>query len=115
MARSQDDRGEAVRWYLYLRVKEELDRAVPLREIARRTGIAAPQLSLLINGGSSGGLLSLIRYADKSGRTPGELLDEALRWWERGGRSFAETAQYDILQKKTAPQSAKRKSTPANR
>lgn len=113
MARSSDDRGESVRWYLYLRVREELDRAVPLREVARRTGIAAPQLSLLINGGSSGGLLSLIRYADKSGRSPGELLDEALRWWERGGREYAETQQYEILQRKTTPKSVKRTSTPA--
>lgn len=115
MARSTDDRGEAVRWYLYLRVREELDRAVPLREVARRTGIAAPQLSLLINGGSSGGLLSLIRYADKSGRSPGELLDEALRWWERSGRSYAETQAYEILQRKTAPKSSRRASVPASK
>jgi transcriptional regulator with XRE-family HTH domain len=115
MARSSDDRGEAIRWYLYLRVREELDRNVPLREVARRTGIAAPQLSLLINGGSSGGLLSLIRYADKSGRTPGQLLDEALRWWERSGRAYAELAQYQILERKVAPKSNKRRSVPVNR
>lgn len=115
MTRSSDDRGESVRWYLYLRVREELDRAVPLREVARRTGIAAPQLSLLINGGSSGGLLSLIRYADKSGRSPGELLDEALRWWERGGRAYAETQQYEIIQRKRAPESSKRASVPTKR
>ena len=115
MTRSSDDRGECVRWYLYLRVREELDRAVPLREVSRRTGIAAPQLSLLINGGSSGGLLSLIRYADKSGRSPGELLDEALRWWERGGRAYAEAQQYEIIQRKTAPESSKRASVPAKR
>ena len=116
MARSDDDRGECVRWYLYLRVREELDRAVPLREVARRTGIAAPQLSLLINGGSTGGLLSLIRYADQSGRSPGELLDEALRWWEKGGgRAYAEAQQYEILQRKHTPKSAKRPPIPSNR
>lgn len=113
MARSQDDRGEAVRWYLHLRVSQEVSRAVTLSEVARRTGIAKPQLSLLLNGGSSGGLLSLIRYADKSGRTPGELLDEALHWWERGGRGYAEASLYDMAQRKTTPKTSRRPSKPA--
>jgi len=114
MARSQDDRGESVRWYVYRRVREELDRAVPLREVARRTGIAPPQLSLLMKGGSSAGLLALIRYAETAGRTPGEMLDEALRWWEKGGREYAAAETMRIAERKTAPKSARRPSIPSN-
>ena len=113
MARSTDDRGECVRWYLHLRVSEDLGRAVPLRELARRTGIAAPQLSLLIKHGTSGGLVMLIRYAEGTGRTPGALLDEALRWWEKGGREYAESELYKIAQQRTAPKSSRRPSNPA--
>ena len=113
MARSTDDRGECVRWYLHLRVSEELGRAVPLREVARRTGIAAPQLSLLVKHGTSGGLVMLIRYAEGTGRTPGALLDEALRWWEKSGREYAETALYEIAQRRATPKSTRKPSIPA--
>lgn len=112
MSRSEDDRGEALSWYLHLRISEEVGRAVPLRELERRTGIAAPQLSLLLKHGKSGGVLSLIRYADKSGRTPGELLDEALRWWEKGGRAYAEQQVYRMAEERTRPKSSRRKSHP---
>lgn len=114
MARSEDDRGEALSWYLHLRVSEEVGRAVPLRELERRTGMKAPQLSLLLKTGKGGGLLSLIRYAEDTGRTPGELLDEALRWWEKSGRTYAEQTIYHLAEQRTKPKSSRRKSqTPA--
>lgn len=112
MSRSEDDRGEAVSWYLHLRVSEEVERSVPLRELSRRLGIAAPQLSLLLKSGRSGGILTLIRYADGSGRTPGELLDEALRWWEKGGRDYRERVLFRIAEERTKPASRRRKSHP---
>ena len=112
MARSDDDRGEAVRWYLHLRVSEDRARNIPLREIARRLDIAAPQLSLLLSSGKNAGLVTLIRYAEGSGRTPGEMLDEALRWWEKSGRAYRERELYRIAEKRATPPSRRRKSHP---
>lgn len=112
MARSEDDRGESLSWYLHLRVREELDRDVPLRELARRLGVAAPQLSVLLKTGKNGGLVTLIRFAEGSGRTPGELLDEALRWWEKSGRAYRERELYRVAEERTKPKSRRRKSHP---
>ena len=117
MARSLDDRGDAIRWYLHLRVSQELERSVSLSELARRTGINKVQLSQLMNSGKTGGgIVSLIRFAEYAGRTPGSMLDEALAWWEDGaGKKYAEKKAYDLAGAAFghAPESSRRPSKPA--
>jgi transcriptional regulator with XRE-family HTH domain len=110
-ARPDDDRGDALFWYLHLLIENKIREGVPAAEIARRTGITKAQISTMLAGKPSGGVLSLIRFSKLTGMTPGEILDTALSWWEREGRPYrAATARRKAEETAAGKKSARTRS-----
>jgi hypothetical protein len=106
MANPDDDRGEALFWYLGL-LLENWDRAgINGPEIQRRTGVSKAQVSQIRTGKPGGGVWTLIRLAKLDGRSPGQMLDDALGWWERQGRSYRDRKVAEFARKRTGDQSA---------
>lgn len=86
MADPEDDRGEALAWYVRLLVRQELDRGTERKELLRRLGIQKGHLSQIERGKLGVGVPKLIQFAAAFGYTPGVLLDRALSWWQSQGR-----------------------------
>jgi transcriptional regulator with XRE-family HTH domain len=85
----RDDRAKAVNWYARRLLLQEQERGTKPAEIARATGLTKTTISHIMTDARSAGLLALIKLAPYFRRTQGELLDEALRWWESHGRKEA--------------------------
>jgi plasmid maintenance system antidote protein VapI len=86
MADPEDDRGEALAWYVRLLVRQELDRGTERKELLERLGIQKGHLSQIERGKLGVGVPKLIQFAAAFGYTPGVLLDRALSWWQSAGR-----------------------------
>jgi hypothetical protein len=82
----KDDRAKAVNWYARRLLLQEQERGVKPAMISRATGLTKTQISHIMTDARSAGLLALIKLAPYFRRTQGELLDEALTWWEAHGR-----------------------------
>ena len=82
----KDDRTEALAWYLRKLLIQERDRGVKPAFIAKQVGWHKSQISLIMTDARSAGATALFRLAKYFRRSEGELLDEALSWWERQGR-----------------------------
>lgn len=98
MANPDDDRGEAAAWYLRLLILQELEKGTERKALLARLGISKGHLSQIESGRLGVGLSKLIPFAEALGYQPGQLLDEALRWWPKHGkrmkaRALAEAAQ----------------------
>lgn len=112
MADADEDRGEAVFWYLALMIENLAREGINKAEIARRTGIRKAQLSQITRGHSGGGILTLIRIAKLDGRTPGRILDDALAWWPKQGIEYrAERVAMLAREKLGEPESSSRPSS----
>lgn len=86
----KDDRGEALGWYVRRLIMNERKLGKNQREIAERTGLTQATVSNIENAVTLPNQTTAIRFADYFRRTPGELWDEALDWWDnRGGRAEA--------------------------
>jgi transcriptional regulator with XRE-family HTH domain len=85
---SVDDRGEALFWYIHMLIANKLGEGTKAADLARLTGVTKAQLSQIQSGRPGGGLLTLIRFAKIDHRTPGQILDAALSWWEKVGRRY---------------------------
>ncbi len=98
---ASDDRWEALGWYCRRLIIQELERGVTQTEIADKIGITQPVISGIKTGRSLPHLATAIALAEYFRRTPGELLDEAIKWWdERGGRQESLRVQREEYEKK---------------
>jgi transcriptional regulator with XRE-family HTH domain len=86
--RPVDDRGEALFWYIHMLIENKLSEGTKAADLARLTGVTKAQLSQIQSGRPGGGLLTLIRFAKVDHRSPGQILDAALAWWEKVGRRY---------------------------
>jgi hypothetical protein len=112
MARSNDDREEAPGWYARWRLEQE-EKIGPERmtEVRKILGGGDPkhgkQILHQMRNARGAGIMGLIRLAEVLGeRSPGRVLDEALSWWDRTGRGYAEH-----MRAKPAPARGPRKRT----
>lgn len=83
-----DDRDQALPWYVRRLILQEEERGVQQKDIASATGLNQGSISQMKRP-QGVGLRTCVLIAAYFRRTPGELLDEALTWWERGGREEA--------------------------
>ena len=108
---AEDDTWEGLGWYCRRLIIQELERGVTQQEIADRIGVTQPVISSIKTGRSLPHLATAIALARYFRRTPGELLDESIKWWdERGGRKEsleAKRVMYEQAVEK-ATQSAKK-------
>lgn len=91
MARGNDDREGALGWYCRKLVQHELDLGKTQVELARATELTKAHINQLAHGRGAG-FVVCIKMAAYLRKSAGELLDEALEWWEKKGR--AETAEW---------------------
>jgi hypothetical protein len=100
----------ALNWYLRKLYLEELA-AFHIRQVdfARKSGIPASRLTVLERDAAGSGIEMVIGFARYYGVTPGKLLDEAVTWWESGGRE--KVAEYRVRLGEERRRPKKRKST----
>lgn len=82
--------GVALAWYLRLLYSQELDKGVTLTQFALKSGIHKSRLSRLIKSAEGTGLEFLSGFSQYFGRSPGAILDDALRWWNLKGIDYAQ-------------------------
>jgi hypothetical protein len=87
--KDEDDRHHALAWYLRKLLLQEQERGVKPAFIAKQIGWNKTQISHIMTDARSAGPKALFRLAKYFRRTEGELLDQALEWWERQGRREA--------------------------
>lgn len=104
VAQPKDDRGEALTWYFRMLIRQEQERGKKLDQIGEMLGVGKGHISQIKDGKVGVGVPNLILFADRLGRKPGELLDEALDWWPKMGKKERAKALEEAAQK--AAQSA---------
>lgn len=112
---ADDDSWESAGWYCRRLIIQELERGVTQQEIADRIKVTQPVISSIKNARTLPHLATLIALAKYFRRTPGELLDESIKWWtERGGRQESLDVQREAYERRldsaaTGPRRAQKK------
>lgn len=110
----KDDRWEALGWYCRLLIIQEIERGVHQSEIAERIGVTQPVISNIKLAQTMPSMATALALSEYFRRTPGELWNEALDWWEkRGGRQEALRVHQERLQARLAASEPKTPKTGA--
>lgn len=97
VARPDDDRGEAINWYVRLLIQQAVDRGVTRKQLLmERGGIDKGHLSQIETGKLGMKFGTYLRFCKALDREPGQLLTEALEWWPVRGRQYRAKALEEI-------------------
>lgn len=77
----------AINWYVRRLLLQELDLGTKAADIARRSGLTPAQISHIKKDARSAGMLAVIKLSRPIfRRSEGQVIDEALAFWEKQGR-----------------------------
>lgn len=94
-----DDRGEAINWYVRLLIQQGVDRGDTRKALMVRGGIDKGHLSQVENGKLGMKFGVYFRFCRALERDPAELLAEALAWWPSAGRKYKARALEEMAKK----------------
>lgn len=84
-----DDRGEAVNWFIQMRITHALQTGKLTRaQIKKHMGFGKGHLSQIESAKLGIKFKYFIRFAELFGEEPGAMLTEALNWWPTHGRKY---------------------------
>lgn len=83
-----DDRAEALDWFTVLLIRQAQDQGRTLKQIGSAMGRDKAHVSQILSGKLGVGNTVWMGVADWQRRDPGELMSEALAWWETRGRAY---------------------------
>jgi transcriptional regulator with XRE-family HTH domain len=87
MADPADDRGEALKWYLRMLIRQQQELGLTQEEIGEKFGgLSKGHVNQILSGKVGVGVPVLITFASGLRETPGAILDTALAWWPVHGK-----------------------------
>ena len=86
MADPVDDRGEALKWYLRMLIRQQQEQGLTQEQIGEKYGIGKGHVNQILSSKLGVGVPVLIAFADGLKQKPGEILDTALSWWPVHGK-----------------------------